>query len=98
MSGFKKGDQIFVPIRWHLGNLKNTHVGDYPSIPQQPYIRASMYGVAICQNTLAIHRSASHTLELQCMASTPMYGSSMLEHSIGVVRVNPCPPSGLALY
>ena len=46
MSGFKKGDRIFIPIRWHLDNLKNTHVGDYRSVPQQPYIGASMYGVA----------------------------------------------------
>ena len=40
-----KGESINVPICLHLGDLKNTHVGDHWSVPQQPYIGAPMYGL-----------------------------------------------------
>ena len=33
-------DRINVAIRWHIGNLKNTHVGAHWSVPRQPYIGA----------------------------------------------------------
>ena len=46
---FKKREHINLPICWHLGNLKNTHVGDHQSIPCQP---SEPY-----LGTLSIHQS-----------------------------------------
>ena len=42
------GDRIFVPIRWHLGNLKNTHVGNYWSLPRQSYIEGLALALLRC--------------------------------------------------
>ena len=43
-AGGLRGEGIYVAIRWHLGNLNNTHVGAHPRIPRQTYIGIPMYG------------------------------------------------------
>ena len=53
-----KRKRIIVPIRWHLCNLKNTHIDDHRSVPRQPYIRAPMYAHS--------DRKMVHTSELRC--------------------------------
>ena len=55
-------EHIIIPIHWHLGNLKNTHVGDHRSVPRQSYIRALMY----YHSDVWIYHKASHTSELRC--------------------------------
>ena len=85
----KKRDRINIAIHWHIGNLKNTHVGDHRR--EGPYIGAPMHGYSIHWNasypyigTLSIHRYIIHTSKLSIhrssdvwIASIPMYGWSI---------------------
>ena len=74
-------EQIFVPIRRHLGNHKNIHVCDHLSVPRQPCIGMlaihRRYDGSYIR-TLAICQRMVHTSELRC--------SNM--HSNELVRLN----------
>ena len=95
-------DQIFILIRWHLGNIKNTHLGDHRSVPRQSYIETPMYDHSdVCMDhshigalmyDVAIHQSASHIRALVTSERQSYIGASYIA-ALAIHQSRPSEPA-----